>query len=98
MILVVYTAEFAAGPFFFCTREKLPWTELAESAENGPTVKLCQDVWLLLPLYDILCVCVCVQMASRYNMVIVCPILERDEVHSGTLHNTAVVISNTGQL
>lgn len=37
------------------------------------------------------------QMANRYNMVIVCPILERDEVHSGTLHNTAVVISNTGQ-
>ena len=29
-------------------------------------------------------------------MVIVCPILERDEVHSGTLHNTAVIISNTG--
>ncbi|XP_047098222.1 beta-ureidopropionase isoform X2 [Schistocerca piceifrons] len=24
-------------PFFFCTRERLPWTEFAESAETGPT-------------------------------------------------------------
>ncbi|KAH9396562.1 Beta-ureidopropionase [Tyrophagus putrescentiae] len=24
-------------PFAFCTREKAPWTELAESAEHGPT-------------------------------------------------------------
>lgn len=28
---------FEAMPFAFCTREKAPWTELAESAENGPT-------------------------------------------------------------
>ena len=34
----------SAGPFFFCTREKLPWTELAESAETGPTIKTCQEV------------------------------------------------------
>ena len=34
----------SAGPFFFCTREKLPWTELAESAECGPTIKICQEV------------------------------------------------------
>uniref|UniRef100_A0A915EQL8 CN hydrolase domain-containing protein n=1 Tax=Ditylenchus dipsaci TaxID=166011 RepID=A0A915EQL8_9BILA len=26
-------------PFAFCTRERLPWTEFAESAENGPTTK-----------------------------------------------------------
>ena len=31
-------------------------------------------------------------------MVIVSPILERDEVHSGTLWNTAVVISNSGKV
>ena len=31
-------------------------------------------------------------------MVIVSPILERDEVHSGTLWNTAVVVSNSGKV
>ncbi|XP_031552475.1 beta-ureidopropionase-like [Actinia tenebrosa] len=31
-------------PFAFCTREKLPWTEFAESATDGPTVKLCQEL------------------------------------------------------
>jgi len=35
-------------PFAFCTREKHPWTEFAESAEDGPTVKLCQEVSSLL--------------------------------------------------
>lgn len=29
-------------------------------------------------------------------MVIVSPILERDEIHGGTLWNTAVVVSNRG--
>ena len=33
-----------AMPFAFCTREKHPWTEFAESAEDGPTIKLCQEV------------------------------------------------------
>ena len=37
-------------------------------------------------------------MAKKYNMVIVCPILERDDVHSGTIWNTAVVISNSGKI
>lgn len=37
-------------------------------------------------------------MAKKYNMVIVCPILERDEVHHGTIWNTAVVISNSGKV
>lgn len=31
-------------------------------------------------------------------MVVVSPILERDEIHGGTLWNTAVVISNSGAL
>lgn len=35
---------FLAMPFAFCTREKLPWTEFAESAEDGPTTKFCQEV------------------------------------------------------
>ena len=29
-------------PFAFCTRERLPWTEFAESAEHGPTTKMLQ--------------------------------------------------------
>jgi len=31
-------------PFAFCTREKLPWTEFAESAEDGPTTLLLQEL------------------------------------------------------
>ncbi|XP_078494707.1 beta-ureidopropionase [Ciona intestinalis] len=65
-------------PFAFCTREKVPWTDFAESAENGATTKLCQE------------------LARKHNMVVVSPILERDETHGGVLWNTAVVISNTG--
>lgn len=34
----------AAMPFAFCTREKLPWTEFAEPAEDGPTTRFCQKV------------------------------------------------------
>ncbi|XP_067911542.1 beta-ureidopropionase isoform X1 [Heterodontus francisci] len=67
-------------PFAFCTREKLPWTEFAESAEDGPTTRFCQE------------------LARKYNMVVVSPILERDEAHGDTLWNTAVVISNSGNV
>lgn len=38
------------------------------------------------------------KLARRYNMVIVSPILERDDAHSGTIHNTAVFISNRGTI
>jgi beta-ureidopropionase len=38
------------------------------------------------------------RLAVRYNMVIVSPILERDELHGGTIHNTAVVIGNRGNI
>jgi beta-ureidopropionase len=37
-------------------------------------------------------------LARQYNMVIVSPILERDEVQGGTIHNTAVVIGNRGNV
>lgn len=33
-----------AMPFAFCTREKVPWTEFAESAEDGHTTRFCQEV------------------------------------------------------
>ena len=65
-------------PFAFCTREKHPWLQFAESAEDGPSIKFLQE------------------LAKRYNMVIISPILERDEVHQDTIWNTAVVISNAG--
>lgn len=65
-------------PFAFCTREKLPWSEFAESAETGPSIKACQK-W-----------------AMKYNMVIVSPILERDD--RDVLWNTAVVIGNNGNI
>ncbi|XP_072462844.1 beta-ureidopropionase isoform X3 [Notamacropus eugenii] len=39
---VVCFQEAWTMPFAFCTREKLPWTEFAESAEDGPTTRLCQ--------------------------------------------------------
>ena len=31
-------------PFAFCTREKVPWCEFAESAENGPTTLFLAEV------------------------------------------------------
>lgn len=37
------------------------------------------------------------QLAKKHNMVIISPILERDELRS-TLWNTAVVISNSGKV
>ncbi|XP_035691097.1 beta-ureidopropionase-like [Branchiostoma floridae] len=65
-------------PFAFCTREKQPWCEFSESAEDGPTITFCQE------------------LAKKYNMVIISPILERDAAHGDIIANTAVVISNTG--
>ncbi|MCA9718487.1 MAG: hypothetical protein KC468_27705, partial [Myxococcales bacterium] len=38
------------------------------------------------------------RLARQYDMVIVSPILERDEAHGGTIHNTAVVIGNRGNI
>jgi len=37
-------------------------------------------------------------LAKQHNMVIVSPILERDESHGETVWNTAVVISNSGNV
>eukprot|EP00051_Salpingoeca_urceolata_P027187 m.480352 g.480352 ORF g.480352 m.480352 type:complete len:385 (+) comp21800_c0_seq1:97-1251(+) len=65
-------------PFAFCTREKYPWLEFAESAETGITTKMLQEV------------------AKQYAMVIVSPILERDEEHQDTIWNTAVVVDADG--
>ncbi|XP_074055901.1 beta-ureidopropionase [Macrotis lagotis] len=75
---VVCFQEAWTMPFAFCTREKLPWTEFAESAEDGPTTRLCQ------------------KLARSHGMVVVSPILERDETHGDVLWNTAVVVSDSG--
>lgn len=40
----------------------------------------------------------CQRMAKKHNMVIVSPILERDEVHADTIWNTAVIIGNNGNV
>lgn len=66
-------------PFAFCTREKAPWTEFAESAENGPTTEFLK------------------KLAIKYNMLIISPILERDETHGDVLWNTAVLIDAGGR-
>lgn len=67
-------------PFAFCTREKSPWCEFAESAEDGPTTRFLQE------------------LAQKFGMTIISPILERDEVHGDTMWNTAVVISHRGKV
>jgi len=67
-------------PFAFCTREKQPWCEFAESAETGPTTVFCQ------------------QLAKKYRMVIVSPILEREENRGDVMWNTAVVIDHEGRI
>lgn len=40
----------------------------------------------------------CQQLARKWNMVIVSPILERDAAHGDTIWNTAVVIGNNGNI
>lgn len=44
---VICYQEACTMPFAFCTREKTPWAEFAESAEDGPTIRLCQEVGML---------------------------------------------------
>lgn len=65
-------------PFAFCTREKHPWCQFAESATNGPSTLFLSE------------------LAAKYRMVIISPILERDETHGDTIWNTAVVINEQG--
>lgn len=77
---IICLQEAWSMPFAFCTREKQPWCEFAESTENGSSIQFLKE------------------FAVKYNMVIICPILERDEVHGDTLWNTAVVINENGKV
>ena len=40
----------------------------------------------------------CQRYSRKWGMVIICPILERDEAHGDTIWNTAVVIGNNGNV
>ncbi|KAK3236686.1 hypothetical protein CYMTET_53187 [Cymbomonas tetramitiformis] len=40
----------------------------------------------------------CQELAKKHGMVVVSPILERDEAHGATIWNTAVVIGNNGNV
>lgn len=75
---VVCMQEAWTMPFAFCTRERLPWTEFAESAEDGMTTRFLKSY------------------AKKHNMVIVSPILERNENQLDAIWNTAIVIDNHG--
>lgn len=77
---VVCLQEAWTMPFAFCTREKHPWCQFAESAEDGPSTLFLSE------------------LAAKYRMVIVSPILERDEAHGDVLWNTAVIIDHTGRV
>jgi beta-ureidopropionase len=77
---IVCLQEAWTMPFAFCTREKHPWTQFAESAETGTSTKFLSD------------------LAAKHRMVIISPILERDDEHGEVLWNTAVVIDHTGRV
>ncbi|XP_034833487.1 beta-ureidopropionase-like [Maniola hyperantus] len=77
---VVCLQEAWSMPFIFCTREKQPWCEFAESATDGASVQFLKE------------------LAAKYGMVIISPILERDEAHGDTIWNTAVVINDCGNV
>jgi len=75
---VLCLQECWTGPFFFCTREKQPWMEFAESASKGDSFHFISE------------------LARKHRMVIVSPILERDD-HKKTIWNTAVVVDQNGR-
>lgn len=79
-INIVCLQEAWSMPFAFCTREKQPWCEFAESPANGPSTLFLSE------------------LAAKYRMVIISPILERDEIHGDTIWNTAVVINEMGKV
>lgn len=77
---IICLEEAWSMPFAFCTREKHPWLEFAESTVDGPSIVFLKEI------------------AAKYGMVIVSPILERDDVHGDSIWNTAVIINETGKV
>lgn len=92
-------------PFGFCTREKLPVCKFAEDIETGPTTSFLKNVDQIMMETEKKNIfkshvsnIFIFQVAERYNMVILSPILERDANHGDILWNTAVVISERGHI
>lgn len=101
LIIVCITV---AMPFAFCTREKRPWCEFAESAETGPTTTFLQKVGdrsvsctdqIRANIDKKSCL---FQLCKELNVVIISPILEREETRNDIIWNTAVVIDNHGRV
>ena len=84
-------------PFAFCTREKHPWTQFSEPAETGASTMFLSEVKGRLRCWTETWLGISLQLAAKYRMVIISPILERDEDHGDTLWNTAVIIDHTGR-
>lgn len=89
-------------PFAFCTREKQPWMEFAECAQTGQRYVRAHPSHPVTGapnhhIYPLFSTKLLSELAKKYNMVIVSPILERDHLHGDTIWNTAVVISNEGK-
>lgn len=79
---IICLQEAWTAPFFFCTRERMPWLEFAEetNVRNGRSTAFIA------------------RKARQHNMVIISPILERDTTHMGVIWNTAVVVNERGQV
>lgn len=81
-VQVLCLQEAWTAPFFFCTREKQPWLEFAEETN----VRNGRSTAFIA------------RKAAQHKMVIVSPILERDEVRMGVIWNTAVVVNERGEV
>lgn len=79
---VLCLQEAWTSPFFFCTRERMPWLEFAEetNVENGRSTAFIA------------------RKAKQHRMTIISPILERDALHMGVIWNTAVVVNDRGEV
>ncbi|XP_014664061.1 PREDICTED: beta-ureidopropionase-like [Priapulus caudatus] len=80
------------GVNVLCLQEAWPMPFAFCTREKHPWCEFAEDA-LIGPTTKL-----CQEWAKKYNMVIISPILERDEVHGDTMWNTAVIISNSGQV
>ncbi|KAJ5075807.1 beta-ureidopropionase [Anaeramoeba ignava] len=75
-----------------CLQESWPSPFFFCTREKFPWLQFAQDV------FEGPSVKFCCQLAKQFNMVIVCPIIERDTQHQDIIWNTAVVVSNHGEV
>lgn len=81
-VRILCLQELWHAPFFLCTRERLPWCEFAEPCDATRSRSLAFVQ----------------NMARTHSMTIFASMLERDEAHLGTIHNTCVVVTPAGIL